>query len=168
MNSTTLRDHQFKNVSFQLSEMKHHYGSQLHLLSDPYLLSLLAKLCSSETTQPVINELIHSIYTSLLNTVIAKEFPTSLTRVPTRMNTYHPQEAYYEGPVINSEIPVVCVNLARAGTYPSHLCYTQMNYLMNPAKVRQDHISIARRTNQQDQVTGSHVSGHKIGEEWRG
>ena len=68
MNSTTLRDHQFKNVSFQLSEMKHHYGSQLHLLSDPYLLSLLAKLCSSETTQPVINELIHSIYTSLLNT----------------------------------------------------------------------------------------------------
>jgi uracil phosphoribosyltransferase len=34
---------------------------------------------------------------------------------------------------------------------------------MNPKKVRQDHISIARSTNDAQAVTGSVVSGHKIG-----
>jgi len=34
---------------------------------------------------------------------------------------------------------------------------------MNPKTVRQDHISIGRTTNDQKQVTGSQVSGHKIG-----
>jgi len=55
------------------------------------------------------------------------------------------------------------VNLARAGTLPSHICYTALNYFMSPAKVRQDHISIGRTTDMQEKVTGSHVSGHKIG-----
>jgi uracil phosphoribosyltransferase len=34
---------------------------------------------------------------------------------------------------------------------------------MNPKKVRQDHISIGRTTDDQQKVTGSAVSGHKIG-----
>jgi uracil phosphoribosyltransferase len=34
---------------------------------------------------------------------------------------------------------------------------------MNPKRVRQDHISIGRTTDEQEKVTGSKVSGHKIG-----
>ena len=156
-------DQQFQNVKFKLSEAEHRYGPNCHILSDPYLLSLLARLCSEETTQPFINELVHSIYSSLLNTVVSHEFPTHTQSIKTRMAGYHPKEAFYHGPVINSDTPVVSVNLARAGTYPSHICYTALNYFMNPRTTRQDHISIGRTTDEQEKVTGSKVSGHKIG-----
>lgn len=160
---TTTRDQQFENITFRLSEIEHRYGKNVHLLSDPFLLSLLARLCAEETAQPVINELVHTIYSSLLNTVVAREFPTKTVAMRTRMAEMHPNEAIYSGPKIDSSQPVVSVNLARAGTYPSHICYTALNYFMNPKLVRQDHISIGRITDHASRVTGSQVSGHKIG-----
>ncbi len=162
MNPTPYPDSQFKNLHFQLSEIKHHYGSQVHLLSDPFLLSHLAQLCSEETAQPIINELVTTLYSSLLKTVVNEEFPTYSSQIRTRMAAYHP-EAVYQGPMIDPETPVITVNLARAGTLPSHICYTALNYFMNPKLVRQDHISIGRTTDAQNKVTGSQVSGHKIG-----
>lgn len=157
------RDRQFESIEFRVSEIEHRYGKNVHLLSDPYLLSLLARLCAEETVQPVINELVHSIYTALLNTVVAREFPTKMAEVRTRMASDHPKEGVYVGPQIVADQPVVSVNLARAGTFPSHICYTSLNYFMNPKLVRQDHISIGRITDHAARVTGSQVSGHKIG-----
>ncbi|MBC7387127.1 MAG: uracil phosphoribosyltransferase [Cryobacterium sp.] len=158
-----MRDRQFEKIEFRLSELEHHYGPNVHLLSDPFLLSLLARLCANETVQPVINELVGSIYSSLMNTVVAREFPTQTVSIATRMSDAHPQEAVYVGPNIDSDQPVVTVNLARAGTLPSHICYTALNYFMNPKRVRQDHISIGRIMDHSSRVTGSQVSGHKIG-----
>jgi uracil phosphoribosyltransferase len=155
-------DYQYRNLSYKPSTLKHHYGPNVHLLSDPFLLSLLARLCSPETHQPVIHELVQSIYSTILHTVVASEFPTLSGAVRTRMFSSHP-EAVYQGPLIDPETSVVSVNLARAGTFPSHLCYTALNYFMNPKRVRQDHISIGRATDDHQQVTGSQVSGHKIG-----
>jgi uracil phosphoribosyltransferase len=159
------RDAQFDSVRYQLSEMPHKYGTNVHVLADPFLLSHLARLCAEGTHQPVINEHVSTIYTSLLKIVVNQEFPTKRARSATRMAEAHPNEAFYDGPVIDPETPVVSVNLARAGTLPSHVCYTALNYFMDPRKVRQDHISIARQTNETHQVTGSAVSGHKIGGE---
>jgi uracil phosphoribosyltransferase len=163
MSPSSKRDSQFSQVEFRLSEIEHRYGPNVHILSDPYLLSLLARLCAEETTQPDINELVHTIYTALLGTVIAREFPKKTVEKRTRMAALHPAEAVYSGPIIDPETQVVSVNLARAGTYPSHICYTALNYFMNPKLVRQDHISIGRVTDLKDRVTGSQVSGHKIG-----
>lgn len=142
--------------------MDHAYGPNVHILSDPLLLSRLARLCALETAQPLVNELVTAIYSSLLGIVVNREFPTHRASIPTRMSEMHP-EAVFEGPAIDPETPVVSVNLARAGTLPSHVCYTALNYLMNPSKVRQDHVSIARTIDAQEKVTGSRVSGHKIG-----
>lgn len=155
-------DSQLQSVRFQLSEMEHRYGKQVHLLSDPFLLCHLARLCSKETTQPTINQLVTTIYSALITTVVNQEFPTRQAALPTRMSEFHP-EGVYQGPMIDTRVPVVSVNLARAGTLPSHICYTALNYFMDPLKVRQDHISIGRTTDQQEKVTGSKVSGHKIG-----
>lgn len=55
------------------------------------------------------------------------------------------------------------MNLARAGTLPSHICYTFLNYVLNPDLVRQDHITAARKTNEQNQVIGTSLAGSKIG-----
>jgi len=157
-----LKDSQYDQIPFRLSEMEHRYGKNVHILSDPFLHSHLAKLCSVDTYQPVINELVHTLYSSLLKIVVNQEFPQKRTITQTRMSDSH-VEGNFESPIIDPETPIVSVNLARAGTLPSHICYNALNYFMNPKTVRQDHISIARKTNAAQQVTGSEVSGHKIG-----
>ena len=158
----TPMDSQFRDLKHHLSETEHRYGPKVHILSDPFLLSYLAHLCSEGTKQPLVNELVTTIYSSLLKIVVNHEFPTRQASMRTRMATHHP-EAVYQGPIISPDTPVVSVNLARAGTLPSHICYTALNYFMNPDQVRQDHISIGRTTDEQEKVTGSKVSGHKIG-----
>jgi uracil phosphoribosyltransferase len=156
-------DSQFRDLTYRLSETEHRYGPNVHLLADPFLLTHLARLCSPETTQPAINELITTLYGSLLTAVVNREFPLKAARIATRMQDAHPEAAFYAGPIVDPETPTVSVNLARAGTVPSHVCYSALNYFMNPRQVRQDHISIARTTDLAEKVTGSAVSGHKIG-----
>jgi uracil phosphoribosyltransferase len=169
-NTSPLVDFQYSEsphrLPYQVSERPHHYGKNVHLLSDPFLHSHLARLCSVDTYQPVINELVTTIYSSMLKIVVNQEFPQKSQITESRMTAHHPEGAF-TSPILDSETPVVSVNLARAGTLPSHVCYNSLNYFMNPATVRQDHISIARRvaTSQGSagKVTGSDVSGHKIG-----
>jgi uracil phosphoribosyltransferase len=97
-----------------------------------------------------------------LKTVVNREFPTRPAAIRTRMAATH-AEGVYQGPIIDPETPVISVNLARAGTLPSHVAYTALNYFMNPRQVRQDHISIGRQVDDHARVTGSQISGHKIG-----
>jgi uracil phosphoribosyltransferase len=142
--------------------LEHRYGPNVHILADPFLLTHLARLCAEETTQPLINELVTTLYSALFHVVCSRELPLKPTTVRTRMAASHP-EGVFESHLIDPETPAVSVNLARAGTVPSHVCYHALNYLMNPRQVRQDHVSVGRTTNGQEQVTGSLVSGHKIG-----
>lgn len=141
---------------------EHRYGPKVHLLSDPYLDSLLARLCQPETGQPLINELVVRIYRAMLPVVVEREFPRKLIEIKTRMAEFHP-EARFKQELVDPQTPIVTVNLARAGSIPSQTIYDSLNYFMNPDQVRQDHISIARTTNADAHVTGSVISGHKIG-----
>ncbi len=142
--------------------MEHKYGKNVHILSDPCLLTHLARLCSPETFQPLINEYVETIYTNLVEVILNQEFPKKKMKVPTRMQAMHP-EAVFEGELIDQDQPTVAVNLARAGTLPSHVCYSAFNYILNPKLVRQDHISMNRATDEFEKVIGTNVSGHKIG-----
>src|SRR6185437_96843 len=126
-----IADHQFENVQFRLSEMEHRYGPNIHLLADPFLLSHLARLCAEDTHQPIINELVTTIYSTMLKIIVNQEFPCERAAIRTRMAGMH-REGVYQGPVISPHVPVVSVNLARAGTLPSHICYNLLNYFMNP------------------------------------
>lgn len=126
------------------------------------MLSLLAKLGSPETKQPQINQLVEMLYSNLIDNVIDVLFPRINVAMETRMKSSH-AEATYEGQIIDPETRVVTVDLARAGTFPSHLCYNKLNYLMNPEKVRQDHFYVARVSDETGKVTGVNVSGSKIG-----
>jgi uracil phosphoribosyltransferase len=144
-------------------ELEHRYGKNVHILNNPFLLSHLATLCHPNTTQPLVNLLIETLYSSLLQTVVNAEFPIVNTKTETRMKALHPNEGYYQGPIVDPNSKVVIANLARAGVLPSHVCYQALNFLVKPENVRQDHINISRQTNTKSEVTGSHVSGHKIG-----
>jgi len=155
-------DKHYLGQKFLLSEREHHYGKNVHLLSDPVLFSYLATLCSPETKQPAFNGLIRILYESLIRTVIAHEFSRKPGRVVTRMAAKHP-EGSFTAELIDREQPAVCVDLARAGTYPSHLCYEALNFLLDPDVVRQDHLLMSRQTNEKNQVIGASNGGCKIG-----
>lgn len=156
------KDSQHQKLAFTANEMTHEYGKNVHIVSSPLMLSLLAKLGHPKTHQPQINELVEMLYSYLMDNVIDSVFPRKLVALETRMKSSHP-EAVYEGEIIDPEVPVVSVDLARAGTFPSHLCYNKLNYLMNPELVRQDHFYVARVSDEKGQVTGVSVSGSKIG-----
>ena len=145
-----------------ISEVSHHYGKHVHILDDKYLSSMLARLCQPQTHQPVINELVEFLYTDLIRVVLNNEFPTVKSKVPTRMTTKHPN-AFLEADVLDTSQRAVSVNLARAGTFPSHICYNALNYILNPELVRQDHVTAARTTDENHRVTGTALGGSKIG-----
>jgi uracil phosphoribosyltransferase len=153
----------YRSLNYRLPELEHRYGRNVHILSDPYLLTHLAQLCSPDTYQPIINQLIETIYAAMVKVIINNEFVRKQMTMPTRMKASHPAEGVFRGELIDPEQPAVSVNLARAGTFPSHVCYNALNYILDPKIVRQDHISINRATDEEERVVGAAVSGHKIG-----
>lgn len=155
-------DYQHNNLVYHSIEMDHFYGSNIHILSSPYMLSILAKLGSPQIKQPILNKLVETLYNYMIDEVINSLFPRKSVSVDTRMKIHH-REGVYEGQIIDPEVPCVVVDLARAGTFPSHLCYEKLNYLMNPDLVRQDHFYVARSCNEKGEVIGVNVSGSKIG-----
>lgn len=156
------QDIQHQDLNFIPSEIAHHYGKNVRILSSPLMLSLLARVGSEKTRQPEINHLIEMLYSHLFDHVADSLFPKKKVKIETRMKVSH-SEGLYAGEIIDPETPCVSVDLARAGTYPSHLCFEKLNYLMNPDHVRQDHFYVARQCDESGQVVGVTVSGSKIG-----
>lgn len=156
------RDSQHQKLIFAPNVQSHLYGENVHILSSPLMLSLLAKLGHPSTFQPQINSLVEMLYSHLFENAVDLFFPRIDVSTETRMKSTHP-EGSYEGEIIDPENQVVTVDLARAGTYPSHLCFHKLNFLMHPEKVRQDHFYVARICDANGKVTGVDVAGSKIG-----
>src|SRR5437868_7118759 len=126
-------------------EVPHHYGPQVHLVDNPFLNGLLAQLCSPASFQPEINRLVEVLYSHLISIAVNKEFDLETFKTASRMAEFHP-EAQIQGTRIDGSQKAVCVNLARAGTYPSHICYNFLHMALKPLNIRQDHIFASRMT----------------------
>ena len=153
--------HRF-DTHYRISEIEHRYGDRIHILSDPFLTTHLARLCSPETTQPQFNELVSILYTSLIGTVINAEFPRTTVEMDTRMRATSPF-GVLTGEVVDTKTPTVVVDIARAGILPSQICYDTLNQILEPEFVRQDHLIMARTVNDHQQVTGASIAGSKVG-----
>lgn len=157
-----MRDALYDKIPFKVSELRHHYGPNVHLVGNPFLLSQLATLCAKGTYQPQINRLVAGLYTDLIKTVINAEFPRKAAAIPTRMIDSTPQ-GIYQGEVIDPEVRAVTVNIARAGTLPSQVTFDLLNTVLSPPLVRQDHIIMSRMLDEAEHVVGSNIGGAKIG-----
>ncbi len=157
-----MRDRLYDHSHFRLSELEHHYGSSVHLLANPFLLTQLASLCAKETVQPAINDLVAQIYGDLIRTVINVDLPRRAATVPTRMIDVNPA-GVFQGEIVDRAVRVVVVGIARAGTLPSQVCYDLLNRLLDPRLVRQDHLVMARKTDAAHRVTGTEILGNKVG-----
>jgi uracil phosphoribosyltransferase len=142
--------------------IEHRYGANTHILGGPLLLSWLARLCAPETVQPEVNGLVTRLYENLVARVLDREFPTRDVRLATRMTAHHPG-AFFEGKVLAQDARAVVVNLMRAGTLPSHLCYEALNGVLRPQGVRQDHLFASRSLDEDQHVCGTAFAGAKIG-----
>lgn len=155
-------DSAYAKIHGREPELVHHYGPQVHILADPFLLSHLARLCSPDTHQPSINSLVKDLYRYLVKAVMNGEFPRAQARHPTRMIEHSPL-GVWEGETIAPNTRVVTVNIARAGTLPSQVVFDFLNKTLAPAGVRQDHFIMARQTDEKGRVTGSNIGASKIG-----
>ncbi|MGI5863830.1 MAG: uracil phosphoribosyltransferase [Myxococcales bacterium] len=157
-----MRDHLYDHVDYKLAEIEHRYGPNVHIVANPFLLSQLATLCAKETVQPAINQLVVSIYSDLVKTVINAELPRKRVSVPTRMIACNPRGIFH-GQVVDPQVRVVTVNIARAGTLPSQVTYDLLNLILDARLVRQDHIVMSRMIDDAHHVVGSAIGGAKIG-----
>ncbi len=146
-----------------MKEIEHAYGSQVHILDDAYLRLGLARLCSPECRQPELHFWIGRLYSSLLQHAINVGVEKKLQKTSTRMASLHPLEAQLESLVPDPEAKIVVVNIARAGTVPSYVCYDELNHFFKPENIRQDHLIMAREVDKQGRVTGSAMGASKIG-----
>lgn len=153
-------------MTFQ-QEVKHLYGSQVHIIDSPFLNGLLAQLCSADCFQPEVNRLVEVLYSHLIAITLNNEFAHEKFEIPTRMTALHPDKKL-QGQRVSPQQKAVSVNLARAGTYPSHICYNALHFSLPAAQIRQDHIFAARVTNSTEKVTGAEFGGMKIGGDVKG
>ncbi len=162
-------DVQHTKRNFFLSEVEHDYGKNVHIISDPVALTMLARVCSRETGQPVFNDLVEEIYRRLLTAVINREFPLRRARYVSRMAEILAQEGedaergVIEGEMLDPSTRVVTVDIARAGILPSLTCYRFLNEVLDPRNVRQDHLIVSRALDSADRVVGARIAGEKIG-----
>src|SRR5882762_3223107 len=157
-----MRDHAYDEIQYRAPEMPHRYGPSVHVLAEPLALTQLARLCAKGTNQPEINLLVGGLYRDLLRVVVNAEFPRRAAATPTRMIDHTPHGVFH-GEMIDPEVRVVTVNIARAGTLPSQITYDFFNTLLDPRVVRQDHFVMARVLDEASKVIGARISGSKIG-----
>ncbi len=143
--------------------LNHSYGQNVFVLDSLSSQTWLSELCLEQTTQPRLNQLISHLYRQLLLTYIDLFFDSQPIQIKTRMATQHPKEGVFSLPLLSKSIQAISVNLARAGTWPSHICYDTLCDLLPSKNIRQDHIFAARISNHEDMVTGAHLGAHKIG-----
>lgn len=152
----------YQTFSKDFPQLKHHYGENVHLYSNPWTLSLLGKICHADTKQPTFNTIIVTLYRYLFEQVANTMFPTAVVDSPTRMKHYH-EEGVYHGIMFEQKQRFVTVDLARAGTLPSQTVFDHLHLFFNPELIRQDHFYVNRKVNAQNQVIGVDMSGSKIG-----
>jgi uracil phosphoribosyltransferase len=155
-------DKQYQDYNYSLPELNHLYGDNVHIIKDPYLITILERICRPQTEQPLLNEYVKKAYTHLFSHIVSNSFPRKVIQSNTRMHEDH-KEGKYDGEILDQTQKVVTVDLARAGMVPSQLIYEELNYLLTPSNIRQDHFYAARKVNEKNEVIGVDISGSKIG-----
>ena len=149
-------------ISKNSNELNHLYVDNYHILDDRYLKSRLAYLSQPVCKQPEINQIVTDLYSQLIRHVINNEFPAKETEIDTRMAELSPYSKW-QGEIVNPDTKLVTVNIARAGSLPSQVCFDTCNLVLNPDYVRQDHMYMARKTDAAGKVVGVDFSGNKVG-----
>ena len=114
-----MSDTAYTNTSSSGRRLHHRYGENVHILSDCWALSALARLGHPETDLPTVHRLLIACYRSLLQAA-CEQLVTSVTDVPSRMTESEPK-AIFRGNIVHPNNKTVVVDIARGGMIPGHL-----------------------------------------------
>ena len=121
--------------------LEHRYGPNVHILHDPYLLSLLARLGAPDTGTETVPGLVTTAYRHLAREMLGTEFPVIQGRIATRMAATEPK-AFYEGPILCRKTKlVICAVIRAVGSRRSSLRSTRVRKKfahLNSAKIGLD------------------------------
>lgn len=156
------QDSHYLNNEYSISEIEHCYGGNVHILDNIYTQTILSQLCEPKVVQPRLNKLVSFCYQQLLRDAVNFLLPFEVAERETRMIQFS-ENGVFKGNIFDQKTCAVVVDLARAGTWPSHQCFEELSYFLDPSLVRQDHFYINRSVNSMGQVDGVDVSGSKIG-----
>lgn len=156
-------DAAYQDLPRPTGELAHDYGPRVHLLSQPWALSVLARLCRPETVQPTVDHLISALYDWMLPFAASRVLQTAPRSVVTRMAEHHPAEGVIAGELVDPGQRVVVVDIARGGILPSARLYQGLHAVLDPWQVRQDHIVASRTHDASGQVTGVAINTTKMG-----
>jgi uracil phosphoribosyltransferase len=145
-----------------MEPVTHRYGPQLELLSDPYLLTLLARIGAPETTTATMPALVRTAYRRMAQELLAREFPVEHGHVRSRMAATEPR-AFYDGPMLCARTRLVICAVIRAGILPAEACYELACEVLPPENVRIDFLNMSRVCDERGQVVGVRMDGSKIG-----
>jgi uracil phosphoribosyltransferase len=140
----------------------HRYGQDVQILDDPYLLTLLLRIGSPDVGTEALPALVRSAYQRLCAEILRCEFPIQHDRVKTRMTASEPR-AFYEGPRLCPQTPLVICAVIRAGILPSQTCYEVACDVLPAVNVRLDFVNMSRVTDADQRVIGVRMDGSKIG-----
>ena len=142
--------------------LDHRYGDNVHLLSDPWGLTLSARLSVPEVDPRDALPLLDLAYHHLLAGAV-EQLATRPVDLETRMTAGEPR-ARLVGTLIDPDQDVVIVDVARGGMLPAQLLHRALMTLIDPARIRVDHIYLQRLSDPKTgAVTGVGHSGSKIG-----
>jgi uracil phosphoribosyltransferase len=143
-------------------ELEHRYGPALHVLHEPFLLSLLARIGAPETRTADLPPLCRAAYARLTHAVLDACFPVEEARVATRMAATEPR-GFYQGPRLSQTTRLVICAVIRAGLLPAQTCYETACQVLPGENVRLDYLNMSRETDAAGRVTGVRIDGSKIG-----
>lgn len=138
----------------------HRYGPNVHILSDPWALSVLARLSHPDVRPPIFHDLLRACYERLLHGVCEQ---LQLIDATTRTRMTAAEGVPFVGTVYDPHQNVVVVDIARAGMIPSHILQMALLRFLDPDAVRIDHIYMQRVSGPDGGVIGVETSGSKIG-----
>lgn len=144
------------------AELQHLYGPRVHLHSDPFVLSMLARIGSNDTRPPLLLAQLRTAYRVLLSRACASELPCVESTVHTRMSAVTPL-GRWTGCIIDPTTQVVIANVMRAGNIPSVVCYEELGGLIDSERLRIDHFYFSRVCDDEGHILRVQSSGSKIG-----
>lgn len=148
-----------------MRQIEHHYGPQVHVLSDSMAAAGLTRLSDRQTTQHHVRSLARALFDEvLLRAVVDQIFPTTQVTVQTPMSEHVGERGELTAIIPDPSTLVAIATLLRAGDVPASACFGRLSGILNTDTIRQDFFGASRVTNGEHQVTGTEVTYRKTGD----
>ena len=144
-------------------ELEHRYGPAVHVHTNPYLQSLLARLSSPAASRSEVLANLRVLYTALAPVAFGREWPHVHHELPTRMAAHEPHAGVLRAELVDPSLHVVVCDVIRGGMVPAQVCFELASQAVPEENVRQDHLNLARVAAEDGRVTGADLTGSKVG-----